>query len=79
MIASKCEKCGTIGCNNNNLICNNKGLTLLKTQEIKYLEGVLIGLKICKEMWAQGTISHKNIYENEVYYKELLENAEKVQ
>lgn len=37
-------------------------------------EGVLIGLKICKEMFAQGQISHENIYENEVYYKELLQN-----
>ena len=45
--------------------------------EIKYLKGVLLGLKICKEMWAQGTISHENIYENEVYYKELLEIAQK--
>jgi len=48
-----------------------------RTEEIKYLEGVLGGLKICKEMWAQGTISHENIYENEVYYKELLEIARK--
>ena len=40
---------------------------------LKY-EGVLLGLKICKEMFAQGQISHENIYENEVYYKELLEN-----
>lgn len=38
------------------------------------LEGVLTGLKICKEMWAQGTISHENIYENEVFYKEELNN-----
>ena len=36
------------------------------------IEGVLLGLKICKEMWAQGTISHENIYENEVAYKEEL-------
>ena len=38
------------------------------------IEGVLLGLKICKEMWAQGTISHENIYENEILYKEELEN-----
>ena len=36
------------------------------------IEGVLLGLKICKEMWAQGTISHENIHENEVAYKEDL-------
>jgi hypothetical protein len=42
--------------------------------DISHNEGVLIGLKICKEMWAQGQISHENIYENEVYYNELLEN-----
>jgi hypothetical protein len=38
------------------------------------IEGVLLGLKICKEMWAQGTISHENIYENEVLYNEELNN-----
>ena len=38
------------------------------------IEGVLLGLKICKEMWAQGTISHENIYENEVFYKEELKS-----
>jgi hypothetical protein len=43
-------------------------------EEIARIEGILLGLKICKEMWAQGTISHENIYENEVYYKEELEN-----
>ena len=36
------------------------------------IEGVLLGLKICKEMWTQGTISHENIRENELYYKEEL-------
>lgn len=40
--------------------------------EISRVEGILLGLKICKEMWAQGTISHENIYENEVIYKEEL-------
>lgn len=41
------------------------------------IEGVLLGLKICKEMWAQGTISHENIYENEILYKEELKNLSK--
>lgn len=38
------------------------------------LEGVLQGLKICKEMWAQGTISSENIRENEIHYSEELKN-----
>lgn len=42
-------------------------------KESSKYEGVLIGLKICKEMWAQGTISHEEIRENEIYYQELLE------
>lgn len=41
-----------------------------------YIEGVLTGLKICKEMWAQGTISWMEMCENEIYYKELLENTD---
>lgn len=44
----------------------------MKDYSEDYLEGVLIGLKICKGMWVQGTISYENIYENEVYYGELL-------
>lgn len=40
--------------------------------EKKRIEGILLGLKICKEMFAQGTISHQNIYENEMYYTEEL-------
>ena len=36
------------------------------------IEGVLLGLKICKEMFSQGQISHENIYENEIAYKEEL-------
>jgi len=36
------------------------------------IEGVLLGLKICKEMFSQGQISHENIYENEIMYKEEL-------
>ncbi len=42
--------------------------------ELAHNEGVLLGLKLCKEMFAQGTISHENITENETYYKELLQN-----
>lgn len=42
-----------------------------------YLEGVLTGLRLCKEMWAQGTISHEEIRENEIYYQELLDQYEK--
>ena len=42
--------------------------------ELSNHEGVLLGLKICKELFAQGQISHENIYENEVYYKELMKN-----
>lgn len=45
-----------------------------KEKEASKYEGVLLGLKICKEMFAQGQISHENIYENEIYYKELLES-----
>lgn len=45
--------------------------------ELAEMEGVLRGLKICKEMFAQGQISHENIYENEVYYRELLQNKMK--
>lgn len=45
--------------------------------ELSKYEGVLLGLKICKEMFAQGQISHENIYENEVYYRELLQNKMK--
>ena len=39
------------------------------------IEGILTGLKICKEMWAQGTISHESIHENEVFYNEELKNV----
>ena len=48
---------------------------LSKTQlhtEKNRIKGVLLGLKICKEMFAQGQISHENIYENEIAYKEEL-------
>lgn len=38
------------------------------------IEGVLVGLKICKELWAQGTISHETIQEEIYYYQEELEN-----
>ncbi len=40
--------------------------------EISRIEGVLLGLKLCKEMWAQGTINHEEIYENEQHYKDEL-------
>lgn len=40
-----------------------------KRDDEKYLEGVLAGLRLCKEMWAQGTISHETIRENEIYYQ----------
>lgn len=39
-----------------------------------HLQGVLTGLRLCKEMWAQGTISHELIRENEIYYESELEN-----
>lgn len=39
------------------------------------IEGILIGLKICKELWAQGQISHEAIYENIKYYEEVLEEV----
>ena len=42
--------------------------------ELAEYEGVLLGLKICKEMWAQGQMSHDHIRENEIYYGELLRN-----
>lgn len=42
--------------------------------EVSHAEGVLLGLKICKEMFAQGQLTHENIYENEIIYKEHLQN-----
>lgn len=36
------------------------------------IEGVLLGLKICKEMIAQGQISNESIHENEFVYKNKL-------
>ena len=46
------------------------------SKEIEHSEinGILTGLKICKEMWAQGTISHETISENEKYYSEQIES-----
>lgn len=38
------------------------------------MSGVLIGLNICKQLWAQRTISHETIRENELHYQEELEN-----
>lgn len=42
--------------------------------DVSRVEGVLLGLKICKEMFAQGQLTHENIYENEQMYKEELDN-----
>lgn len=47
-------------------------MSILLEKEKSRIEGILLGLKICKEMWAQGTMSHENIYENEIYYNEEL-------
>lgn len=65
-------------------ICDNLNASLVNERkdnvaliEKSRIEGILTGLKICKEMWAQGTISHENIYENEVYYKDELKNIVK--
>lgn len=44
-----------------------------KENEKSRIEGILLGLNICKEMWAQGTISHENIYEHVVYYEKELQ------
>ena len=52
----------------------DKKMEHLKEIEVARIEGVLTGLKICKEMWAQGTISHENIQEEIHYYQEELEN-----
>lgn len=47
--------------------------------EISRIEGVLLGLKMCKELFAQGKITHEEIYENEQHYKnELLTLMENV-
>lgn len=43
-----------------------------QSKDLQKYEGVLLGLKICKEMFAQNQISHENIYENEIYFKELI-------
>lgn len=45
-----------------------------KEKEFSKYDGVLLGIKICKEMFAQGSLTQNNIYENEVYYKELQDN-----
>lgn len=44
----------------------------IPTGEKMRYEGVLLGLKICKELFAQGQLTHENIYENEIYYNELI-------
>lgn len=43
-------------------------------KDIAHTEGVLIGLKICKELWAQGNISHENIQEEIYHYQQELNN-----
>ena len=48
-------------------------------KDIAHTEGVLIGLKICKEMWAQGNISYENIQEEIYYYQEELDNLKSKQ
>lgn len=52
----------------------DKKMEHLKEIEVARIEGVLTGLKICKEMWAQGTISHENIQEEIYHYQEELKN-----
>lgn len=51
----------------------DKKMEHLKEIEVARTEGILTGLKICKEMWAQGTISHENIQEEIYYYQEELD------
>lgn len=43
-------------------------------KDIAHTKGVLVGLKICKELWAQGAISHETIQEEIYHYQEELEN-----
>lgn len=52
----------------------DKKMEYLNEIEVARIEGVLTGLKICKEMWAQGTISHENIQEEIYHYQEELDN-----
>lgn len=47
--------------------------TISNSLEVANTEGVLQGLRICKELWSKGTISHETIRENEIYYSEELE------
>jgi len=62
------------GCVTDCIYCISKNERMKAEMEKSRIEGVLTGLKICKEMWAQGTISHENIYENEILYKEELKS-----
>lgn len=43
-------------------------------KQVSNFDGILLGIKICKEMFAQGQLTHESIYEHEVYYKEMKEN-----
>lgn len=52
----------------------DKKIEQINEIDIAHTEGVLIGLKICKELWAQGTISHETIQEEIYHYQEELDN-----
>ena len=60
--------------NDKNIELRRENESLKTGLEKSRIEGILLGLKICKEMFAQGTISHENIYENEILYREELDN-----
>lgn len=45
----------------------------ISEEEIEY-RGVLLGLNICNDLLNNGELTQDNIYENKVYYKELIEN-----
>lgn len=52
----------------------DKKIEQINEIDIAHTEGVLVGLNICKQLWAQGTISHENIREEIYHYQEELEN-----
>jgi len=52
----------------------DKKIEQINEIDIAHTEGVLIGLNICKQLWAQGTISHENIQEEIYHYQEELES-----
>lgn len=53
------------------LKCQTQKKELLQAEKNR-LEGVLLGLKISKEMFARGQMSPENIYEHEIACKEQL-------